>query len=189
MSKLIHSLWVGGLIMLWSNWAAFAQEKTNAGHPITKESYLIGEEKNLDIIVHIWGEVKNPGEKRVPDGTNVLELISKAGGPTEYSSLSRVVLFSNQSLHQGMTEASQLDNSLEKFMRNDLEKLRQTGKVELDINKYLRHGQSRNLPRLMPGDVVNVKRNTWYTWQTLVRVASQMAIVAQVWYWYNRTNQ
>lgn len=186
--KLIHSLWVGGMIILWSNWAALSQDKADASLPITKESYLMGEEKNLDIIVHIWGEVKNPGEKRVPDGTNVLELISKAGGPTEYSSLSRVILFSNHALHQELTANPPTNSSLEKFIREDLEKLRQTGKVELNINKYLRHGQSRNIPRLLPGDVVNVKRNTWYTWQTVVRVASQMAIVAQVWYWYNRTN-
>lgn len=189
MGRLIHSLWVGGIIILFSNWAALSQEKTDVSLPITKESYLIGEEKNLDIIVHIWGEVKNPGEKRVPDGTNVLELISKAGGPTEYSSLSRVVLYSNPGLHQELNSRDLSADSREKFILDDLEKLHRTGKAVLDVNKYLRHGQSHNLPRLLPGDVVNVKRNTWYTWQTLVRVASQMAIVAQVWYWYNRTNQ
>lgn len=186
MKNFIRSFWIGGIIILCITSSGLSQEKSDQGIQITKESYLIGEEKNLEIIVHIWGEVKNPGEKRVPDGTNILELISKAGGPTEFSNLSKVVLFSNQNLHGGHQEVPQLTDKQDKFISEDLEKLRQFGKVEIDVNKYLRHGQSRNLPRLFPGDVVNVKRNTWYKWQAFMRVASQMAIIAQVWYWYSR---
>ncbi len=47
-----------------------------------KERYLLGDEQKLEMIVHVFGEVARPGEYRVADDTNVLELISKAGGPT-----------------------------------------------------------------------------------------------------------
>src|SRR5574337_1129678 len=57
-----------------------------------RDRYILGEQKQLEILVHILGQVQKPGEYRVPDGTNVLELLSKAGGPTEYSDLSEVVL-------------------------------------------------------------------------------------------------
>jgi hypothetical protein len=42
------------------------------------------------------------------------------------------------------------------------------------------------LPILRPGDIVRVGRNATYAWQTVIRIISQLAIVAQVWYWYNQ---
>jgi protein involved in polysaccharide export with SLBB domain len=187
MRKLILSLMIGGIFIIKFNFPIYSQENTEQGIQIPKENYLIGEEKNLEIIVHIWGEVRQPGEKRVPDGTNILELISKAGGPTEFSNLSKVLLFSNQKLHLFPGEKASLNNNQEKFILKDLDELNQTGKVEIDINKYLEKGKSQYLPRLLPGDVVQVNRNVWHKWQTLIRVVSQIAIIAQVWYWYNRT--
>jgi len=146
----------------------------------------LAREKNLEIIVHVWGEVRQPGEKRVPDGTNILELISKAGGPTEYSNLSKVMLFTNQKLYSATQEKASYQDMREKFILRDLEKLQKTGKVQININEYLENGKAYYLPRLVPGDVVQVKRNVWHKWQTFMRVASQIAIVAQVWYWYSR---
>ena len=189
MRKIILSLWVGGIIItIFLTFPIFAQENLEQRSQVPKENYLIGEEKNLEIIVHIWGEIRQPGEKRVPDGTNILELISKAGGPTEFSNLSKVTLFSTQKSHLSHGEKAALDNSHDKFILKDLDELNQTGKAEININKYLDKGKAQYLPRLMPGDVVHVKRNVWYKWQTFIRVASQVAIIAQVWYWYSRIN-
>ncbi len=186
MRKLILSLWVGGIITIFLTFTVSSQENTEQQRQIPKENYLIGEDKNLEIIVHVWGEVRQPGEKRVLDGTNILELISKAGGPTEYSNLSKVLLFSNQKLHLSPGEKAAFNNKQDKFILKDLDKLYQTGKVEIDIKNYLDKGKSQYLPRLLPGDVVHVNRNVWHKWQTFIRVASQIALIAQVWYWYSR---
>jgi len=186
MKKLILLFWFGGIITFFLIFPGLSQEKNDKQLQIPKESYLIGEEKNLEIIVHVWGEVRQPGEKRVQDGTNILELISKAGGPTEYSNLSKVMLFSNRNFYSSAEQKSYPDDSHDKFILNDFEKLRKTGKVEININEYLKNGRAEYLPRLLPGDVVQVKRNVWYKWQTFIRVASQLAIIAQVWYWYSR---
>jgi len=188
MKKLFLSLWVGGIIVMFSMLPIYAQEVNEHQTQIPKDNYLIGEEKNLEIIVHIWGEVRQAGEKRVPDGTNILDLISKAGGPTEFSNLANVVLYSKQNPQFSTDETSYVDDGLDRFIQKDLEKLHKTGKAEIDINKYLDKGKAQYLPRLLPGDVVHVKRNVWYKWQTFIRVISQIAIVAQVWYWYNRSS-
>ena len=63
-----------------------AQERTKPG------DYFLGDEEKLEMVVHIWGEVKEPGEFRVSYETNVVELISKAGGPTEFANLSKIRL-------------------------------------------------------------------------------------------------
>jgi len=189
MKKQILSLWVGGIIVMVLSIFAFAQEKKDTISPAPKESYLIGGEQNLEIIVHIWGEVRNPGEKRVPDGTNVLEVISRAGGPSEYSNTSKVWLFSNPEQHFASQVRTFLEQPQDKFILEDIEALHKSGKVEIDINKYLKTGKSKYLPRLMPGDVIFVKRNVWHKWQTFIRVASQVAIIAQVWYWYSRIDK
>src|SRR5438093_2997103 len=54
--------------------------------------YILGQRQGLEMIVHIIGEVQKPGEYRVPDQTNLLELVSKAGGPTQFSRLSQISL-------------------------------------------------------------------------------------------------
>jgi len=40
-----------------------------------QDKYLIGSEKKLEMIVHIMGEVRKPGEYRVEDDTNLVELM------------------------------------------------------------------------------------------------------------------
>src|SRR5688572_8546323 len=51
----------------------------------TDDKYILGAESRLEIVVHVLGEVERPGEYRVTDETDVLELISKAGGPTRFA--------------------------------------------------------------------------------------------------------
>jgi len=179
-------LWFGGMIIIFFTFSAKSQEKVNQVMKAPKENYLIGEEKTLEIIAHVWGEVRIPGEKRVPDGTNVLELISKAGGPTEFSNLSKVLLVSDRTHNFSSEQRTYLDTTEVDFIIQDFDKLEKTGKIEIDINKYLKHGKTKYLPKLLPGDVVHVKRNVWFKWQAFFRVAAQVAIVAQVWYWYTR---
>lgn len=114
----------------------------------------------LKVVVHVWGEVENPGEYRVPDGTNILELISKAGGPTEYGNLGKV-------------------------------KLRHiTGKsnrvLTVNLKDYLEKESFKPLPTMHNGDVVRISRNTWSKWRTIIKIAADVAIMANVYYWFTR---
>ena len=57
---------------------------------IEREQNFRYENGNLMIKVYIWGEVIRPGEYEVPEGADILELISKADGPTRSANLSKV---------------------------------------------------------------------------------------------------
>lgn len=153
-----------------------------------KDQYTIGEEDKLEIIVHIWGEVNKPGKYKVRDDTNVLELISTAGGPTEYSNLSNVKITRGESgsleMMNSMT-SMQDSEKLKVKQKNFLEKYSKRV-IKINLKKYLKNKHFESLPILRPGDTVVISRNKWYTMQTIIRVISQIAIIAQAWYYYSQ---
>ena len=50
---------------------------------------LAGSEQ-LKIKTYIWGQVLRPGLYIVPDNTDLITLISSAGGPSEYAKLTKI---------------------------------------------------------------------------------------------------
>ncbi len=153
---------------------------------IRKDQYQIGPDERLMITVHIWGEVRIPGEYLVPDDTDILELISKAGGPTEFSNLGKI------KITRGLTGIQSSNNPGKTGMRGAPYHSKFTYQnnkevIELNLKKILdNRDYQKNLPTLQPGDTIRIGRNTWFKWQAIIRVISQLAIVAQVWYWYSR---
>lgn len=147
---------------------------------VRREQYLLTEEQKLQIIVHIWGEVNKPGQYIVPDGTNVLELISLAGGPTEYSNLSSVKL--TREYFEAETDYSGEESFGASGMK---EPLRKKEIYKINLNRHLDKTEWEHIHVLKPGDVVKVNRNNWYRFQILIRVIYQVAIIAQGLYFYS----
>ena len=180
----MQRIWLkGGLIFLYFILfvhTCFAQQEL-----IKKDQYQIGPDERLLITVHIWGEVRKPGEYLVPDDTDLLELISKAGGPTEYSDLKNI------KITRGLTGIFDIKKTPKEKLGNsdDNEFTEKYTKqvIKIDLKKLLdKENYSKDVPTLQPGDVIRIGRNTWFTWQAIIRVVSQLAIVAQVWYWYSQ---
>ena len=137
----------------------FAQEEATEKkqNEVMEDRYYLGTEKELMIRVHIWGEVNNPGEFLMPDGSTVLDLISKAGGPTEYSSLHNVRV-----THKGT---------------------RSPHSTMVDLKAYLEKDEYKSPPVLWPGDVVQVPRNRWYKWSQISRISTQVVTIVSMVYW------
>ena len=166
------------VIILFMSSQTYAQQDV-----IKKDQYQIGPDERLLITVHIFGEVRIPGEYLVPDNTDILELISTAGGPTAFSNLNNVKITRGLSLMNSIGKSSDYRNRKSNKKRYTKKVIHVNLKKVLDKEKY--YGQ---VPILQPGDVIRVGRNAWFTWQAVIRVVSQLAIVAQVWYWYNRVD-
>jgi polysaccharide export outer membrane protein len=132
-----------------------------------RERYILGETTRLEILVHVMGQVQTPGEYRVPDNTNVLELISKAGGPTEYARLGSVVLKRNG--------ASSVQSSDKREV------------IRVNLEDYLTHEKAKPIPVLQPGDVVTVPSNRWSTWKTVFSIARDISVVASLYLLWVRT--
>lgn len=153
------------------------------------DKYLIGEEEKLEMIVHIWGEVRNPGEYRVQDDTNVLELISKAGGPTEFSNLEDVILTRGgfpwrqlANFKSNATLQAKKDN-LPEYSKGFQKRV-----IRINLKEYLEKEDFKGFPKLQPGDVLRIKRNSWFRWMTAIRLVSQIAIVFQAMYYFSQIN-
>ena len=129
-----------------------------------RNQYMLTEEQQsrLQIVVHIWGEVNQPGQYVVPDGTTVLELISMAGGPNNFSNISNVKL---------TRELSYVSKTRKAMKKKIIYKI--------NFDRYLNSMNAEQIYMLKPGDVVQVKKNSWFRFETLLRVVTQIAIIIQ----------
>ena len=119
--------------------------------------YYIGDENQLIMKVNIWGRVEKPGQYFVPSDTDLITLISVAGGPADKSRIDNVrVVRVNES---GAEEV-----------------------IEVNIKKFLKTGDRALIPDLKPEDTILVAGSMWFIFTTVVQVVSQLAIVANVYY-------
>lgn len=136
------------------------------------DSYILGVDNRLQMKVHILGEVKNPGEYPVADDTNILELLSKAGGPTEFANLGSVVLTRVEAPPAYLVENGEV--STERV-------------IKINVDDYLKKSRPQGLPILRPGDVVTVPRNNMHKWKTVFGMARDVAVVASAYFLYVKT--
>ena len=129
---------------------------TSAYNPASIYLYsgtLAGTEQ-LKIKTYIWGQVQKPGLYIVPDNTDLLTLISSAGGPTENAKLSKIRII--RTTEEG-------------------DKV-----IWVNIKKYLETGNPDLIPILKPGDTVVVSGSTYYAFTKAVDWLAQIAIILSV---------
>jgi hypothetical protein len=143
-------------LMLSSVILAQTEGVTSAYNPASIYLYsgtLAGTEQ-LKIKTYIWGQVKKPGLYIVPDNTDLLTLISSAGGPTENAKLSKIRII--RTTEEG-------------------DKV-----IWVNIKKYLETGDPELIPVLKPGDTIVVSGSTYYAFTKAVDWLAQIAIILSV---------
>ena len=120
--------------------------------------YYIGATNELLIRVNIWGRVLRPGQYFIPSTTDLITLISVAGGPEKRSRLDNVRIVRNR------------ENNPEVIIVN--------------IKKFLKTGDKRLIPNLEPEDTIVLSGSTWQLFADAVGVVSQLAVVANVYFWF-----
>ena len=137
--------------------------------------YLLGENQGLEMIVHITGEVKKPGEYRVSDRTDVLELFSKAGGATPFSRLRDVTVRHPNGAGPVESLGGESDSSGAEIVHVNLERL-------------MRERTAMPL-MLEPGDVVSVPKSGRQGWLDASRVVRDLSIIASAYFVYKRATR
>ena len=146
------------LFLFFISVVIFAQTEGASGAYNPASIYLysgtLSGTEQLKIKTYIWGQVKKPGLYIVPDNTDLLTLISSAGGPTENAKLSKVKIIRS-------TE--------------DGEKV-----IWINLKKYLETGDENLIPIMKPGDTVVISGSTYYAFTKAVDWLSQIAIMLSV---------
>lgn len=104
----------------------------------------------LKINAYIWGQVQKPGLYTVPDDTDLLTLISLAGGPREDAKLTKIRIV------RPTSEGERI--------------------IWINMKKYLESGDERMIPVLQPGDTVVVSGTIFYAFSRVTDFLSKAAI-------------
>lgn len=163
------SMIVPALLIFFSTGATTAWSQNSTGrvepvHDPLAGRYAIsrGLENVLNIDVQVWGQVNRPGQYSVPDRTDLIGLISFAGGPTEDAKLKEVLV---------------------------VRPLASGAKVrEIDVDAFIHSGNPQLIPELTPGDVVVVPASRSHKFVRWTGVISVAALVANVVILANQNN-
>ena len=153
--------------------AAFAQDTPTQGPATTPTNiirkvgegnqYYLGQANELLIRVNIWGKVTRPGQYFVPASTDLITLISVAGGPIARSRLTDIrVVRTNE---QGEDEV-----------------------ILVNVKKFLKTGDKRLIPALKPEDTVVVHGSVWQLVGDVTQVVGSLASVAVVYFYLFAAN-
>ncbi len=143
--------WLGFLFLLSSGVEA-QQLGRNLG-----AKYYLGSDDELLVPVNIWGFVQKPGQYMVPNNTDLISLISYAGGPQSSAKISKIRIVRIRS-----------------GMENQI--------IEVNVKKYLNTGKQEIIPVLKPGDTIIIKGTTFSWIQNFFSFLASFAVFAQMFY-------
>ncbi len=126
-------------------------------------NYYYAKPGDITITVSIWGFVQRPGLYEVASSTDLVNLISLAGGPNSYAKLSDVEVVRTTKKENG--------TYFRKKFKVDLSRLTQINENEI---------------QLKPGDVIYVNHTSWYTVKEIFSVTSGLAIITTSIYYLSR---
>jgi len=116
--------------------------------------YFISKPGELTMPVNIWGYVRNPGRYEIPTSTDLVQLISYAGGPIPDADLGEVKITS-----QVHSDTSVSYNEIV---------------VDVDDLKGVKAGELV----LHPGDTIYIDRTGWSAFRDALSIATTVATIA-----------
>ena len=175
--------------------SGFAQEADPRdeppGGPIPHRGaqYFLGAADELLMRVNIWGFVRKPGQYMVPTDTDLISLMSFAGGPAEQAKIKSIKIVRTNPAEVKTTAAERSSsggvNRSMPVMAGEVSKSKTEAQRVLQINvkEYLATGRSELIPPLMPGDTVIVEGTALNTVNKILDFASKIAVIGQVYFW------
>jgi len=146
-----------GILLILGNSSLFGQGGTVQTGPNRAAQYYLGYEDELLIPVNIWGFVQKPGQYMVPDNTELIALLSYAGGPTNDAKISNIRIIRNDPTQGNIVYV-------------------------INVKKFIDTGDERLIPSLKPGDTIIVKGTTFHWITRFFSFISQLAVLVNIYY-------
>jgi hypothetical protein len=159
MRKTSALILLGSIMTIYSK--LYAQEiPPSAPERIGGSRYFIGKENELVIPVNVLGYVNKPGQYMVPNGTDLISLVSYAGGFREEANLTGVRVVRGQIPESGKPEI-----------------------LQINVKEYFHSGQREKIPILNPDDTVIVGGNSYVMFRTVFDFIARLSILAQIYFY------
>lgn len=155
--------------------------------------YYLGEQDELLMRVNIWGFVLRPGQYMVPKDTDLISLISFAGGPREEAKIKKVKVIRSIAVHD--VSATWNDRQLAMNGANGTAKNTTNTKsisgvraardkvvYEVNVKKYLKTGDISLIPELEPGDTIIVEGSTFHFITKALDFTAKLAVFVNIYY-------
>ena len=120
--------------------------------------YYLGQANELLIRVNVWGKVLRPGQYFVPASTDLITLVSAAGGPETRSRLTDVRIVRTNG--DGESEV-----------------------ILVNVKKFLKTADKRLIPDLKPEDLVVVHGSIWQFVSDVSQIVGGLASAAVVYFY------
>ena len=119
--------------------------------PSAKYYTFLGGRGELQMKVSIWGEIGSPGMYSIPEGSDLLLLVTLAGGPTKDASVSNIRI-------------------VRSFPEPEV--------IYVDLGQFFRTGKRDKIPGLSPGDMIFVQKTRYRTFMEIMGVVSEIFYTA-----------
>ncbi|MBN1481484.1 hypothetical protein EH223_03890 [candidate division KSB1 bacterium] len=145
------------------NELAIAQNMSSAAASGRAAQYFLGNQDQVLMAVNVWGFVNVPGQYMVPLETDLVSLLSYAGGPREDARIKRIRV---------VRTTAEGDSSLV---------------IGVDVKSFVETGDLEQNPVLLPGDTVVVSGTTFHLVNKIFELGFRIAMIVQAVYlaqWY-----
>ena len=160
---LLFSLVLAFVVLSFSN--VFAQESQQSNFSNRGAQYILGDRDEILMNVNVWGYVLRPGQYLVPRHTDLITLISFAGGPREGADLGEVKII-RESI-AALTNGNATNGHEKKVPI-----------LTVNINDHIKKGKSGVLPVLRAGDTVIITESGGSKFQKFLGFNSILSIIA-----------
>lgn len=148
--------------------------------------YQLGDKDQILMNVNVWGYVSKPGQYVVPRNTDLITLISFAGGPGRGADLSEVSIIRAGELLKvaGDTEGANGKNDPAAYMDRNGDMRTKVPIVKVNVEQHLKKGDIGKIPILSAGDTVIISESSgskvtrFLGFNSIVSIITAMASVA-----------
>ncbi len=141
---IVFALFVNGFVSA----GLFAQNSSSPPVMNGAAQYYLGDKDQVLMNVNVWGFVQRPGQYMIPINTDLVSLISFAGGPKDGANLTKVMIIRGG--HGG--EMASTNPSIEKSSTVPI--------LNVNVTDYLKKGEIGKIPLLSANDTVLIPQSS-----------------------------
>ena len=144
-SNLFKSILISTMLFLYFSNGLQAQESESQNSLNRAAQYFLGAKDEVLIKVNVLGYIQRPGQYLVPRHTDLISLISFAGGEQKGANLSKVRILRKAALQERTNGQNGRDN------RDKI--------ITVNVKRYFESGDASHIPTVNAGDTILISQS------------------------------